>query len=59
MCECRDIFERAINLKLSVKKMKFMFKRYLEFERKYGSMANMEAVKEKAKAYVSSRTSQN
>lgn len=43
---------------MSAKKMKFLFKRYLEFERKFGSIANMEAVKEKAKAYVESKTSQ-
>ena len=36
--------------------MKFMFKRYLEFEQKHGSRADMEAVKEKARAYVEART---
>ena len=52
----RDIYERAIHLKLSTKKMKFMFKRYLEFEQKYGSGADVEAVKNKARAYVEART---
>lgn len=52
----REILERAINLKVSAKKMKFIFKRYLEFERCYGSPANMEAVKEKARTYVESRS---
>ena len=54
----RDIYERAIHLKLSTKKMKFMFKRYLEFEQKHGCRADMEAVKEKARAYVEARTSE-
>ena len=36
--------------------MKFMFKRYLEFEQKYGSGASVESVKEKARAYVEART---
>lgn len=52
----RDIYERAIHLKLSTKKMKFMFKRYLEFEQKHGSRVDVEAVKEKARAYVEART---
>ena len=43
-------------MKISAKKMKFIFKRYLEFERQHGSSADVEAVKEKAKAYVESRT---
>ena len=52
----REIFERAINLKVSAKKMKFIFKRYLGFESSHGSPASVEAVKEKARAYVESRT---
>ena len=43
-------------MKISAKKMKFIFKRYLEFERQHGSSTDVEAVKEKAKAYVKSRT---
>ena len=54
--DCRDIYERAIHLKLSTKKMKFMFKRYLEFERKHGSGSTVESVKQKARAYVELRT---
>ena len=56
LIDYRDIYERAIHLKLSTKKMKFMFKRYLEFEQKYGSGATIESVKEKARAYVEART---
>ena len=52
----REVFERAIHLKISAKKMKFIFKRYLEFERQHGSPAGVESVKEKAEAYVESRT---
>ena len=54
----REVFERAIHLKISAKKMKFIFKRYLEFEKQYGGPASVELVKEKAKAYVESRTIQ-
>jgi len=50
------VFERAIHLKISAKKMKFIFKRYLEFEKQHGGPASVELVKEKAKAYVESRT---
>ena len=42
-------------MKLSSKKMKFVFKRYLEFERKHGTSATVEAVKDKAKAFVEAK----
>ena len=57
-CRCRELLERATHLKVSTKKMKFIFKKYLEFEREHGSPAGVEAVKEKAKAYVEARTRQ-
>ena len=52
----RELFERAIHLKLSSKRMKFFFKRYLTFEEQYGNEATVLAVKEKALAYVKSVT---
>lgn len=52
----RELFERAIHLKLSGKRMKFFFKRYLTFEEQYGNDATVMAVKEKALAYVKSVT---
>jgi hypothetical protein len=38
----RHLFERAIHMKLSVKKMKFLFKRYLQFEKQFGTPATQE-----------------
>lgn len=52
---CRRLFERVINLKLSAKKMKFFFKRYLEFEMAKGDESTVEHVKRKAMEYVESR----
>ncbi|KAJ3411723.1 hypothetical protein HDV05_001783 [Chytridiales sp. JEL 0842] len=48
----RHLFERAITLKLSSKKMKFLFKKYLEFEKKNGTPEGVEHVKEAAMEYV-------
>ncbi|XP_071503484.1 LOW QUALITY PROTEIN: protein RRP5 homolog [Diadema antillarum] len=53
---CRHLFERVIHLNLSAKKIKFFFKRYLDFEKKYGSETSMNAVKQKAVEYVESKT---
>ena len=52
----RELFERAVHLKLSSKRMKFFFKHYLAFEEQYGNEATVLAVKEKALAYVKSVT---
>ena len=52
----RELFERAVHLKLSSKRMKFFFKCYLAFEEQYGNEATVLAVKEKALAYVKSVT---
>ena len=48
----RRLFERVIHLKVSSKKMKFFFKKYLEFEKKHGTEEGVEHVKEAAMAYV-------
>ncbi|TPX37287.1 hypothetical protein SeLEV6574_g07938, partial [Synchytrium endobioticum] len=48
----RRLFERVIKLKVSSKKMKYFFKRYLEFEKSIGSGQGVEHVREAAKAYV-------
>ena len=50
----RDIFERAIHLKISAKKMKFLFKRYLEFEREHGDQTLIDLVIKKARSFVES-----
>ncbi|XP_039217572.1 protein RRP5 homolog [Crotalus tigris] len=53
--EVRDIFERVIHLNLTAKKMKFFFKRYLEYEKKYGTVETIQAVKAAALEYVQSK----
>ncbi|XP_067858073.1 protein RRP5 homolog [Heptranchias perlo] len=55
--EVRHLFERVVHLKLAPKKMKFFFKRYLEYEKKHGSAESVRAVKEKALEYVESKSS--
>ncbi|MCD7455831.1 rRNA biogenesis protein rrp5 [Datura stramonium] len=50
----RALFERAITLSLPPKKMKFLFKKYLEYEKSLGDYERMEAVKRKAMEYVAS-----
>ncbi|XP_030842281.1 protein RRP5 homolog [Strongylocentrotus purpuratus] len=52
----RHLFERVINLKLSAKKVKFFFKRFLDFEKKYGDESTINSVKQKAVDYVESKT---
>ncbi|KAJ3056513.1 Protein RRP5 [Rhizophlyctis rosea] len=48
----RRLFERVIKLKLSSKKMKFFFKKYLDFEKSKGTAQGVEHVKQAAVAYV-------
>ncbi|XP_065857406.1 rRNA biogenesis protein RRP5-like [Euphorbia lathyris] len=48
----RALFERAISLSLPPKKMKFLFKKYLEYERSLGDEDKIESVKQKAMEYV-------
>ncbi|XP_053306401.1 protein RRP5 homolog [Spea bombifrons] len=55
--EVRDIFERVIHLSMTAKRIKFFFKRYLEYEKKHGTAESIQAVKEKALAYVESKSS--
>lgn len=50
----RNLFERCISMSLKPKKMKFFFKRYLEFEVKEGNQERIEYVKQKANEYVNS-----
>ncbi|PIN20215.1 rRNA processing protein Rrp5 [Handroanthus impetiginosus] len=48
----RALFERAISLSLPPKKMKFLFKKYLEYEKSIGDEERIESVKKKALEYV-------
>ncbi|XP_065151454.2 protein RRP5 homolog [Paramisgurnus dabryanus] len=53
--EVRELFDRVIHLSVSVKKVKFFFKRYLEYEKKNGTPESIQAVKQKALEYVESK----
>lgn len=53
----RRLFERIINSKFSSKKMKHFFKRYLGFEKSFGTEETQQYVKQKAQEYVESITS--
>ncbi|XP_051002694.1 protein RRP5 homolog [Acomys russatus] len=55
--EVRDIFERVIHLSLAPKRMKFFFKRYLDYEKQYGTEKDVQAVKVKALEYVEAKSS--
>ncbi len=48
----RSLFERATHMQLPPKKMKFLFKRFLDFERSHGDAAGVEHVKQAAREYV-------
>ncbi|PIA19483.1 hypothetical protein COEREDRAFT_78831 [Coemansia reversa NRRL 1564] len=50
----RGLFERVIAMKLSSKKVKFFFKKWLKFEKDHGSEATVEHVKQRAREYVGS-----
>lgn len=51
----RSLYNRAISLKLPVKIIKFYFKKYLQFEEKFGTESEVAHVKKKALEYVESR----
>ena len=54
-CETvRGVFEKALSAKLKPKKMKSFFKRWLDFETKFGTDADVEQVKNRAIEYVES-----
>ncbi|XP_061171333.1 protein RRP5 homolog [Saccostrea echinata] len=50
----RLLFERVINLQMAMKKMKFFFKKFLDFEEKHGDEFTVASVKQKAQEYVDS-----
>ncbi|KAJ3122551.1 rRNA biogenesis protein rrp5 [Physocladia obscura] len=54
----RRLFERVLALKQSSRKMKFVFKKYLEFEKTKGTPEGVQHVKESAMEYVA-RISEN
>merc|ERR1712034_102535 len=50
----RELFERCVSLSLKPFKMKFFFKRWLDFEKKHGDESSQQDVKVKARAFVES-----
>ncbi|GJJ74975.1 rRNA biogenesis protein RRP5 [Entomortierella parvispora] len=50
----RRLFARVVSLKLSSKKMKFFFKKWLAYEKDNGDEEHIEEVKRRAMAYVES-----
>ncbi|XP_028264311.1 protein RRP5 homolog isoform X2 [Parambassis ranga] len=56
--DVRALFDRVIHLSVSVKKIKFFFKRYLEYEKKHGTPQSIQAVKEKAMEFVEAKGTQ-
>ncbi|XP_077426808.1 protein RRP5 homolog [Vanacampus margaritifer] len=56
--EVRAIFDRVIHLSVSMKKIKFFFKRYLEYEKKHGTPQSIQSVKEKAVEFVEGKCSE-
>lgn len=51
---CRALFERATHLQLPAKKMKFLFKRWLDFEKARGDEQRVAHVKRRAAEFVES-----
>lgn len=51
----RQTLDRAVSQKLPVKKMKTLFKKYLEFEKQHGTEKTVDKVKLMAEEYVSNR----
>ncbi|XP_064630324.1 protein RRP5 homolog [Lineus longissimus] len=54
----RAVFERVINLSVSAKRMKFFFKKYLDFEKKFGTEESVAEVKQKALEYVETKATE-
>ncbi|QDZ24213.1 rRNA biogenesis protein [Chloropicon primus] len=51
----KNLFERIIHMEIPVKKMKFIFKKYMEYEMVHGDDRSIELVKQKAMEFVQSR----
>lgn len=54
--DARHIFDRIIQMGLTVKRMKFIFKKYMDFEKLHGDEASVQRVKELAASYVEKKT---
>ena len=51
----RAIFERIITLKFTAKKMRFFFKRYIDFESQFGTNDRIQRIKQKELEYVEAK----
>lgn len=49
---CRNLYKRAVGQPMALKKMKFFYKKYLQFEEKHGTESHVNDVKQKALDYV-------
>ena len=60
LAPARRLFDRITSLSLSSKKMKFFFKKFLQFEKQEGGneTERIEAVKTKAREYVAAKTAE-
>jgi rRNA biogenesis protein RRP5 len=52
------LFERIVDIKLTMKQARFFFKKWLAYEERHGDTKSSDYVKAKAQEYVSSRTEQ-
>jgi rRNA biogenesis protein RRP5 len=52
VAQARQLLERVVNVKMSVKKAKAFFKKWLAFEAEHGDDAGQERVKALARAFV-------
>ncbi|RZF43471.1 hypothetical protein LSTR_LSTR001732 [Laodelphax striatellus] len=50
----RQVLQRSVNQKLPVKKMKTLYKKWLDFEQQHGTQTNITQVKNLAEQYVNS-----
>lgn len=48
----RSVFDRVLSLNIPPKKMKFLIKKYLQFEKQYGTTADVNRAKERITQYV-------
>eukprot|EP00928_Gymnodinium_smaydae_P032700 TRINITY_DN23613_c0_g1_i2.p1 TRINITY_DN23613_c0_g1~~TRINITY_DN23613_c0_g1_i2.p1 ORF type:complete len:1812 (-),score=336.46 TRINITY_DN23613_c0_g1_i2:299-5206(-) len=57
LAEIRGLMERCCTMRLKAAKMRFFFKRWLDFEKKWGDAESQELVRTKAREFVESQGS--
>ena len=53
----RQIFERVTNMKFSAKKIKFLFKKYMEYETEHGTEQTVQHVRDRVQEFIASASS--